>query len=113
MSISNKNVLPSVCLNIGLIMDNENKMRMLVDTSASMNKGNTYYHLWVISQCPSMVAEYLECGGDPEYEVVQLLAALDLKGTHQPVDHGITTVLIRYRIHTSSITRPLLLCLLF
>ena len=81
MSISIKNVLPSVCLNIGLIIDNENKMRMLVDTSASMNTGNAYYHLWVISQCPSMVAECVECGTNTEYNVVQLLAALDLKGT--------------------------------
>ena len=59
MPISINNSFPSVHMNIGLLVDEENKMRMLVDTSAAMNTGNLDYHKWVMSQCPSMVAEYL------------------------------------------------------
>ena len=48
-------------------------------------------------QCPSMVTKYLECGANTEYDVVQLFAVLDLKGTHQPIDHGSMNLVIRYR----------------
>ena len=71
---------------------------MLVDISATMNTGNKDHHTQVMSQCPNMVAEYIECGTNTEYEVVQLLTALDLKETHQPVNHGSMTAVIRYRI---------------
>ena len=80
--ISINNSLSSVYLNIGLIMNNENKNKMLVDTGAAMNTGNKDHYLWVISQCPSMIAEYLACGADAEYDVVQLLVDLDFIGTH-------------------------------
>ena len=110
MPISINNSLPSVHLNVGLLVDEENKMRMLLDTSAAMNTGNLAYHQWVMSQCPSMVAEYLECGDGTEYDVVQLLAALDLKGTHQPVNHGSMTAVIRYRTpYLINNTSPLIL----
>ena len=82
MPISINISLSSVHLNIGLLVDEENKIRMLVDTSAAMNTGNLDYHKWLMSQCPSMVAEYLECGAGTEYDVVQFLATLDLKETH-------------------------------
>ena len=55
---------------------------MLVDTGAAMNTDNFDYHKWVMSQCLSMVAEYLECGAGSEYNVVQLLTTLDFKETH-------------------------------
>ena len=70
MPISIDNSLFSIYLHIGLIMDNENKMRIFVDTSATINTVNTYYYLWVMSKCPSIVAKYLECGADTEYDVV-------------------------------------------
>ena len=34
-----------------------------------------------MSQSPSMIAEYLERGADNEYDVAQLIVALNLKGT--------------------------------
>ena len=66
MSISINISLLSVYLNINIIMDYENKRRILVDSDGTMNIGSRYYHLWLMSQCPSMVAEYLECGTDTE-----------------------------------------------
>ena len=44
-----------------------------------------------------MVAEYFECGASTKYDVVQLLAALDLKETNQPVNHSSMTAVILYR----------------
>lgn len=66
-------------LHLGLSEDDKNQMRMLVNTGAAMNTGNFLYHIWVMSQCPEMVGEFLECGKNTNYDVMYLLAALDLK----------------------------------
>ena len=59
--------------------------------------GDNTYHQWVMSQCPSMVAEYIKCDPNTDYDVVRIYAALDLKGTSHPVDHGKMTAVIRYK----------------
>ena len=66
-------------LHVGIIVNDENKMTILVDTGATMNTEYLGYHKRGMSQCPSMVAEYLECGAYTEYNLVHLLVALDLK----------------------------------
>ena len=78
MSISINNSSPSSNLHLGLLEDDENKMRMLVDTGATMNSGNLTCHLWVMSECPEIVREFIQYGGKSDYDVVKLLAALDL-----------------------------------
>ena len=70
MPISINNSLPSVSILLGLTMEADNGMRMLVDTGAAMNSGHLDYHLWVMSQCPEMVAEFLQCGPNTDYDVV-------------------------------------------
>ena len=70
MPIQINNYLPSIYLHLGLIEDEENKMRMLLDTGATMNSGNLNYHLWVMSQCPEMVDEFIQCEADTGYHVV-------------------------------------------
>ena len=97
MHISINNTLPSIYLNVGSIMDDENKMRMLVDTGVVMNTGNIVYHQWVLSQYLSMATGYLDFSADTEYDLVKLLVALDLKGIYQHVGHISMTVVIRYR----------------
>ena len=96
MPLSINNSSPSVQLHVGTTADDGNKERVLVDKGAAMNTGNTNYHQGVMSQYSSMVAEYFECGPGTEYNVAQILAALDLKGIHQPVDQGSTTTVILY-----------------
>ena len=46
-----------------------------------------------------MAEEYLQCDKETAYDVVHLLAALDLKDTNQDVDHGKMTAVIRYKTH--------------
>ena len=70
MPIQINNYLPSIYLHLGLIEDEENKMRMLLDTGATMNSGNLNYHLWVMSQCPEMFDEFIQCEADTGYHVV-------------------------------------------
>ena len=82
MPIPINNSLPSVCLHLGSVEDEENKMRMLLDTGAAMNSCSLTYHLWFISQCPEMMGEFTQCGDSMGYDVVQLLAALDLDSSH-------------------------------
>ena len=81
MPIAINNSLPSINMLINILADDEIKMSMLVDISAAMNIVDTTYHQWVMSQYPSMVAEYIECVPNTDYDVVQILVALDLKGT--------------------------------
>ena len=97
MFISNDNSLPSMYLTFGIIADNETKMRMIVDTGATIHTSKKGYNQWVVFRCPSMVAEYLDRGTDTEYNIVQLLTALNLKGTHQSIHHGNMTAVIRYK----------------
>ena len=78
MSISINKFFPSMCLHLSTPEDNENRMRMLVDTEAVMNTDKVLYHEWVMSQCPDIVEEYLQCGKDTDYDVVHLPTALDL-----------------------------------
>ena len=67
MPIPINNFLPSVHLHLASVEDEENKMRMLLDTRASMNVGSLAYHLSVTSQCPEMVGELIQCGDDTGY----------------------------------------------
>lgn len=57
-------------LHVGIIVDDENKMAIFVDTGAVINTGHLGYDQWVMAQYPSMVAEYLECSANTEYDVV-------------------------------------------
>ena len=59
MPIPINNSLHSVCIRLGSVEDEENKMRILLDTGAAMNLGSLVYHLWVMSQYPEMVAEFI------------------------------------------------------
>ena len=72
MSIPINNSLPSVCLHLGSIEDEENIIRMILDTGAAMNSGNLVYHLWVMYQCPEMVGEFIQYGDRTGYDVLQL-----------------------------------------
>ena len=86
-------------LNIGLVKDDKNKIQIRIDTSVTVNTFNKTYHQSVMSQSPSGVAKYFEYDHDTEYNILQLLTALDLKGTHQRVENGSITAVIRYKRH--------------
>ena len=49
MHIPINNSLPSICLHIGSVEDEENEMRMLLDIGGATNSGSLTYHLWVMS----------------------------------------------------------------
>ena len=51
-----------------------------------------------MSQCPEIMKKYLQYGKDTSYDVVNLLAALDLIDMNQDVEHGKMTTVIRYKI---------------
>ena len=75
MPIGVNNSLPSVSLILGIIEDEDNRIRMLVDTWAAMNTGNFDFHIWVMPQCLDIVDDFLQCGKDTAYDVIHLLAA--------------------------------------
>ena len=79
-------------------MDDENKMRILIDTGTTMSAGNNDYYQWVTSQCLCIVAKYLKCGSGTKYDIVQILVYLNLKETHKLVVHGSMTAVVRYKI---------------
>ena len=97
MPVSINNSLPSVCLRLGILKDDENQMQIRIDTSEAMNTGILKYHLWIISQFLDIVEEFLQCGKDTDYEGVHLLVALDISGVPATDNHGQMTVMIRYK----------------
>ena len=97
MPICISNCLPSVSLILGIQEEEKSKMRMLVDTGAAMNTDNLQYHLWVMSQCPDIVHGFLQCGKDTAYDVVHILAALDLKDVNKTKTQGQMTAAIHYK----------------
>ena len=94
MHISINNSLPSVSIQLGLRMGEDNDIRMLVDTGAAMKSGYLDYHFWVMSQYSEMVVEFLQCGENTNYDVVQLLAVLDLNLGQLPNNHVQMTAII-------------------
>ena len=97
MLIPINNPLPSICLNLGSVEEEKNKIRMILDTGAAMNPGNLTCHLWIMLECPEIVGSFIQCGTETGYDVVQILATLDLNSSHQPLDHGKITPVIRYK----------------
>ena len=91
------NSFPSVVLHLGSVEDEESQMHMLLDTGVTMNLGSITYHLWVMSQCPEMSGGFIQYGDGTGYNVVQLLAALNLVSSDQLLDHGKMTSVIRYK----------------
>ena len=59
----------SVRLHGGIIVDDENKMRIFIGIGTMTNTGNKGYHQWILTQCSSMVTEYLEYSANTEYYV--------------------------------------------
>ena len=70
-------------------------MRMLVDTGAAMNTCIFDFHIRVMFQCPDIVDDFFQCGKDTAYDVVYLLAALDLKDINTDATRGQMTAVIR------------------
>ena len=62
-----------------------------------MNTSKFDFHMWVMSQCLDIVDEFLQCGKDTAYDVVHLLAALDLKDINTDATHGQMIAIIRYK----------------
>ena len=57
--ISINSSLPSVNLHLGIIEDDDNCMKILLDTGASMNTCNLSCHILVMSQCTEMMGKFL------------------------------------------------------
>ena len=53
--------------------------------------------MWAMLQCPDIVDNFLRCGKDTAYDVVHLLATLDLKDINIDTTHGQMTAVIRYK----------------
>ena len=58
MPILINNYLPSINLHLGMVEDDENCMRMLLNTGAAMNIRNISYYLWIISEFLEMIGSF-------------------------------------------------------
>ena len=52
MPIVINNSLPSINLHLGMVKDDKNHIRMIIDTGVAINTVKVFYCLWVISQYP-------------------------------------------------------------
>ena len=48
-------------INIAACLAKQGSKVMLMDADFTTNIGNKYYHRWIMTQCPEIVAEYIEC----------------------------------------------------
>ena len=78
MPITINNFFPQLILYLVLILEVEKCIRVLVDAGATTNADNMDYHVWVMSQCPEMVVEYLQYDPNVDFDAVQRLAVLYL-----------------------------------
>ena len=74
-------------LHLGIPEDDEHRMQMFIDTGTTMNTGKLMYHIRVILQYPEIVDEFIQKKMDADYNVVYLLAPLDLNGVATDIDH--------------------------
>lgn len=93
MLIGINNSLLSASLHLGIPEDNENRMRILVNTGTAMNTGNLQYHIlqyhmWVMSYYPEIVDKFVQCVKDTAYDVMNLVVALNFKDITTDVKHG-------------------------
>ena len=72
-------------------------LHVLVDSGAAMNSGNKHYHRQIISQFPNIVAEYLECGPETKYDMVQLKFVVTQSAAEADFTNGTLSAIIKIK----------------
>jgi hypothetical protein len=68
----------------------------LMDTCGALNAGYLLFHLWVKSERPDLVAEFVKFDDSNPFEPIKLGGAICNPADFDCVDHGNLTAVVRY-----------------
>ena len=95
MPIAIDNGLPHIIFELGG-SSSTHTLQGLMDTCGALNTGYLLFHQWVMSENPSLVAEYMEFNAKNPFEPVKLGGAIRDPDGFNSDNHGNLTAVIRY-----------------
>ncbi len=95
MPLDLDNGLPGILVRFGSTDEEEISFTCLVDTCAAMNTGNLKVHQWIMTQYPSLVAEYVQYDDENPFEPLKLECAVKDIPTEND-DSSKLTAIVRY-----------------
>ena len=108
MPLDIDNGLPGILLRLGIDASSDTCFLCHVDSCAAMNTGNLLLHQFIITNHPSVVAEYIQYDDSDPFDPIQLQCAVnDLDKVTE--EHGKLTAIVRYRTpYTDTNGQPML-----
>jgi hypothetical protein len=96
MPIAIDNGLPHITFNLGSTTDQDPTLCGLMDTCGALNTGYLPFHLWLKSERPDLVAEFISFDDTNPFEPIKLGGAIRDPADFVSSDHGNLTAVIRY-----------------
>jgi hypothetical protein len=96
MPIAIDNGLPHITFDLGAASALAPSLCGLMDTCGALNTGYLLFHLWLKSERPDLVAEYVSFDDSNPFEPIKLGGAIRDPSDFDASDHGNLTAVIRY-----------------
>ena len=96
MPIAIDNGLPHITVSLGSDPNLDPTLRGLMDTCGALNTGYLKFHLWLMSERPDLVAEFISFDAANPFEPIKLGGAIRDPSDFAAADHGILTAAVRY-----------------
>ena len=95
MPLDLDNGLPGILVRLGHAPGSDICFLCHVDSCAAMNTGNLLLHQYIITQHPTIVAEYIQYDDKNPFDPIKLQCAVDDNGLSAP-ENGKLTAIVRY-----------------
>ena len=96
MPIAIDNGLPHITFDLGANASTDPTLCGLMDTCGALNTGYLLFHLWLKSERPDLVAEFISFDDANPFEPIKLGGAIRDPADFDASDHGNLTAVIRY-----------------
>jgi hypothetical protein len=96
MPIAIDNGLPHITFDLGADSTADPALCGLMDTCGALNTGYLLFHLWLKSERPDLVAEFISFDDTNPFEPIKLGGAIRDPADFDASDHGNLTAVIRY-----------------
>ena len=96
MPIAIDNGLPHITFSLGSDPALDPTLCGLMDTCGALNTGYLLFHLWLMSERPDLVAEFISFDDSNPFEPIKLGGAIRDPSDFDAADHGNLTAVIRY-----------------
>jgi hypothetical protein len=97
MPIAIDNGLPHITVTLGANTTTDPTLCGLMDTCGALNTGYLNFHLWLMSERPDLVVEFLSFDDSNPFEPIKLGGAICDPANLDATDHGNLTAVICYR----------------